>query len=40
LEGIFAFLLKHETLDFVTDLLVGAELLGLLILQAYDVKAF
>jgi len=40
LEDIFAFLLKHESLDFSADLLIGAELFGFLVLQAHDVKAF
>jgi len=40
LEDIFAFLLKDESLDFSSDLLIRAELFGFLVLQAHDVKAF
>jgi hypothetical protein len=40
LEDIFAFLLEYESLDFSADLLIRAELLRFLVLQAHDVKAF
>jgi len=40
LEDILAFLLKNESLDFIADLLIRAELFGFLVLQAHDVKAF
>jgi hypothetical protein len=40
LEDIFTFLLKHESLDFIADLLIRAELFGLFIFQAHDMKAF
>jgi hypothetical protein len=39
LEDIFAFLLKDESLDFVANLRVEAELFGFLVLQSHDVKA-
>jgi len=39
LEDIFAFLLKDESLDFVANLRVEAELFGFLVLQTHDVKA-